>query len=45
MKNESTADVRLAPTPPPWVLGTMNHLMRPLLASRLAKRMPGVMLL
>ena len=30
MKNESTADVRLAPTPPLWVLGTMNHLMRPL---------------
>jgi hypothetical protein len=45
MKNESSADVRLAPPPPPWVLGGMNHLMRPLLASRLARRMPGVMLL
>ena len=45
MKNDSTANVRLAPQPPPWVLGTMNHLMPPLLASRLAKRMPGVMLL
>ena len=45
MKNESSAVVRLAPPPPPLVLGTMNHLMRPLLASRLAKRMPGMMLL
>ena len=45
MKNETSAAVRLAPPPPPWVIGTMNHLMRPLLASRLAKRMPGVMLL
>jgi hypothetical protein len=45
MNNKSSAEVRLAPPPPPWVLGTMNHLIRPLLASRLAKRMPGVMLL
>jgi hypothetical protein len=45
MKDKSLAEVRLASPPPPWVLGTMNHVMRPLLASRLGKRMPGVMLL
>ncbi len=45
MQKESRASVSLAPPPPPWVLRTMNHLMRPLLASRLASRMPGVMLL
>jgi hypothetical protein len=45
MKNKASAEVRLAPPPPPWVLRTMKHLMRPLLASRLARRMPGVMLL
>ena len=45
MQNESPATVTLASPPPPWVLRTMNHLMRPLLASRLARRMPGVMLL
>jgi hypothetical protein len=45
MQKESRASVSLAPPPPPWVLRTMNHVMRPLLASRLASRMPGVMLL
>ena len=45
MKTQSLAEVGVAPPPPPWVLRTMNHLMRPLLVSRLAKRMPGVMLL
>jgi hypothetical protein len=45
MRNNSSADVSLSPPPPLWVLRTMNHLMRPLLASRLARRMPGVMLL
>jgi len=45
MKNNASESVRLVPPPPPWLIGTMNHLMRPLLASRLAKRMPGVMLL
>ena len=46
MENDcSAADVTLAPPPPPWLLRTMNHLVRPLLASRLGSRMHGVMLL
>ncbi len=45
MRSESHAEVRLAPPPPLWVLRTVNHVTRPLLASRLGKRMPGVMLL
>jgi len=45
MQPESPADVRLAPPPPRWVLRTMNHVMRPLLAAPLGKRIDGVMLL
>ena len=45
MKTRTSADVTAGSPAAPWVLGIMNHLMRPLLASRLAKRMPGVMLL
>ncbi|RZT12827.1 uncharacterized protein DUF385 [Kribbella sp. VKM Ac-2569] len=45
MATESAAGVRLVPPPPRWVLRTMNHVMRPLLASPLGRRMDGVMLL
>lgn len=45
MQPDSLAEVRLAPPPPRWVLRTMNHVMRPLLASPLGKRITGVMLL
>jgi hypothetical protein len=37
--------VSLAPPPPPAVLRAMNVVMRPLLASPLGRRLPGVMLL
>ncbi|MGS0683795.1 grhN [Nakamurella sp. GG22] len=45
MEKKPSTDVTLSSPPPLWVLRTVNHLMRPLLRSRLATRMSGVMLL
>ena len=40
-----TVPVRLAPPPPPAVLKAMTFVMRPMLRSRLGRRVRGVMLL
>ena len=40
-----TAPVRLSPPPPPAVLKAMTFVMRPMLRSRLGRRVRGVMLL
>ena len=40
-----TTTVNMAPPPPRWVLRTMNKVMRPVLSSKLGRRIDGVMLL